>query len=109
MPAHSYMEESLTAMLAAKRLAGVAPEVNLGEHVTYMPLSSVNKVAHSGFETQNSKTGVSVAPQKGLMSSKNFKKKKMSRTPLNLKDLFHLQRPFWKKLAGCQQVCCLLI
>ena len=63
--------------LAAKRSAGVAPEVNLSEHVTSMPLSSANKAAHFGFETQRrrhqkSKTGVSVAPQKGLMSSNNF-------------------------------------
>ena len=53
MPAHRYMEEiGLAAMLATKRLAGVAPEVNLGECVAHTPLSSVNKVAHSGFETQ---------------------------------------------------------
>ena len=37
------------------------------------------KAAHSGFETQRrhhqeSKTEVSVAPQKGLVSSKNFKR-----------------------------------
>ena len=50
-------------MLDAKRSAGVAPEVNLGEHVTHMPPRRVNK---AGFETQKrhhqkSKTGVSVA------------------------------------------------
>ena len=39
-------------MLAAKRSAGVTPEVNLREHVMDMSLPSVNKVAHSGFETQ---------------------------------------------------------
>ena len=44
------------------------------------PPPSTNKAAHSGFEThrshhQKSKTGVSVAPQKGLMSSKIFFKK----------------------------------
>ena len=38
--------------LAAKKPAGVAPEVNLCEHVTCMPVPSVNKEAHSGFETQ---------------------------------------------------------
>ena len=65
MPACRYAEENgLTAMLTAKRSAGVAPEVNLREHVTCM-----NKAAHSGFETQRrhhlkSKTGVSVAPEK---------------------------------------------
>ena len=46
-----------------------------------MSLPSGNKAAHFGFETQRrrhqkSKTGVSVAPQKGLVSSKNFKFKK---------------------------------
>ena len=53
MPACRYMEEnSSVAMLAAKRSAGVTPEVNCRECVTYMPLTSVNKTAHSGFETQ---------------------------------------------------------
>ena len=34
IPGHRYMEEiSLAAMLAAKRSAGVTPEVNLMEHV----------------------------------------------------------------------------
>ena len=70
-----------TAFLATKELAGVAPEVNLREHISCMPLPSVNKAALSGFETQRrhhqkSKTGVPVAPQKGLMSSK-IKKKHM--------------------------------
>ena len=70
MPGHRYVEEiGLAAMLAAKRLPGVAPEVNLREHVTHMPPPSMNKAVHSGFETQRkhhkkSKTGVSVAPQK---------------------------------------------
>ena len=51
MPAYRYVEE--IGMLAANRLAGVAPEVNLREHVDLicMPLQSVNKAAHSGFET----------------------------------------------------------
>ena len=52
-------------------------EVNLREHITCMPLPSVNKAAHLGFETQKrhhqkSKTGESVGPQKALMSSKIF-------------------------------------
>ena len=43
-----------------------------------------NKAAHSGFETQKrhhqkSKTGVSLAPQKGLMSSQFFLKKKTTK------------------------------
>ena len=67
------------AMLAAKRLVGVAPEVNLMEYVPHMLLPIVNKADHSGFETQRrhhqkTKTGVSVAPQKGPTSSKKFKK-----------------------------------
>ena len=46
---------------------GVAPEVNLMECTSYTPLISVNKAAHSGFETQRrrhqkSTTGVLVAP-----------------------------------------------
>ena len=80
MPTHSYVEQNGSdARLAAKRLAGVTPEVNIREHVTCIPPASANKAAHSCFETQRrchqqkSKTCVSVAPQKGLMSSKkNF-------------------------------------
>ena len=54
---------------------GVAPEVNLREHVTGIPLPSVNNAAFAGFETQRRcdqkfKTGLSVAPQKGLIMSK---------------------------------------
>ena len=64
-------------MLAAKRLAGVAQEVNLWEHVT-PPLPNVNKAAHSGFETQRrchqkSKIGVSVAHKKDLCPPNNLK------------------------------------
>ena len=67
-------EIGLAVMLVAKRSAGITPEV------TCMPLPSANKAAHSGFETQSrchhkSKIGISVAPQKGLMSSINFPKK----------------------------------
>ena len=60
-------EQSLVAMLAVKRLAGVAPEMNHREHTSHTPLPCVNKAVDSGFETQTrhhqkSKTGVSVAP-----------------------------------------------
>ena len=74
MLAHRYVEENgLAAILATKRSAGVVPEVNLREYVTCMPPLSMKKVAHPGFETQRkchrkAKTGVSVAPQKELMS-----------------------------------------
>ena len=81
MPGHRYVEViSLAAMLPTMRLAGVTPELNLREFVICVPLSSVNKTAHSGFEIQEryhqkSKTGVSKAPQNGPMSSKILKKK----------------------------------
>ena len=69
------------AMLAAKRSAGVSPEVNLRECISRTPLPSANKAAHSGFETrrrhhQKSKTGVSVAPQKHVCPPKIIKKRK---------------------------------
>ena len=76
MPASRYMEEnSSVAMLATKRSAGVAQEANFRRCVTTnTPLPSANKATHSGFESQRrhyqSKTGVTVAPQKDLTSSK---------------------------------------
>ena len=75
-------EDGLAAMLAAKRSAGVALEMNVRECVTHMPLPRVNKATHSCFEMQRrhhqkSKTQVSVASQKGFMSSKFFFKKIM--------------------------------
>ena len=79
MPPHRYVEgNGSAAMLAAKRLAGVAPEVNLKEYVTCTSPPSANKASHSAFETQrrrhqNSKTGVSVAPQKDLCPPKILK------------------------------------
>ena len=81
MSVHRYVEvNGLAAMLATKRLAGVAPEVNIRECVTHMPLLSLNKASHSGFETQRrrhqkSKTVLSVARQKRFMSSKSYFKK----------------------------------
>ena len=41
-------ENSSAAMLAAKRSAGVIPEVNLREHTSYTSPLHVNKAAHSG-------------------------------------------------------------
>ena len=66
MPAYWYVEEmGSAAMLAAKRSAGVTPEMNLGECVkTYAS-------ARHYFESQSPKQGLTVAPQKGSMSSKN--------------------------------------
>ena len=57
------MEEiGSAAMLATKMSAGVAPEVNLRQSVTYTPTLIAIKSAHSGFETQRI-TGVSVVPK----------------------------------------------
>ena len=49
--------------MATKKSAGVALEVNLREHETYLPLPSTNKASYSGFETQRrchqkSRTGI---------------------------------------------------
>ena len=63
-------------MLAIKRSAGIVPELNLRECVTCMPPPSVNKATFQVLKPRGdiikSKTGLSVAPQKGLMSSKIF-------------------------------------
>ena len=70
MPAHRYVEENGSdARLAARRLAGVTPEVNIREHVTFMPQPSANKAAQGTQEVQN--RGIS-GPQKGHMSSNFF-------------------------------------
>ena len=58
------------------RSAGVAPDVNL-RNPLYVGDELYMWGIHPGFETQGrhdqeSQTGISVAPQKGLMSSKKF-------------------------------------
>ena len=65
-------------MLTSIQSAGVAPEVNLRNSLHAGDKASKQGI-HPGFETQGrhrqkSKTGVSVAPRKALMSSKNLKK-----------------------------------
>ena len=65
-------------MLAAKGSAGVAQEVNL-RHLLCTGEEAHKQKIHPGFETQGrrhkkSKSGISVAPQKGLMFSKILKK-----------------------------------
>ena len=86
MPVHRHVEEKeLPAILASNRLAGVTPKVNLMfKCVKCMPLSRINKPAHSGFETQKRHhkfiTWVSVASQKG---PKIYKKNSLS-FPLSL-------------------------
>ena len=67
-------------MLTSIQLAGVTPEVNL--RITQARKHA--KGIHPGFKTlgkhhQKSKTGVSVAPQKGLMPSKIYKKTKQNK------------------------------
>ena len=62
-------------MLTTKRSTGVAPEVNM-KNPLHAGIEAHNWGIHPGFETkgrhyQKSKTGVSVAPQKRMMSSKN--------------------------------------
>ena len=75
-------ENGLDAMLATKKPVGVAQDMNLLKqiYISHTPQPCVNKTTHSYFETQRRrhhkpKTVVSVAQQKGLMSSKLFLKK----------------------------------
>ena len=91
MLAHRYVEENgSAAMLAAKRLVGVALEVNFREHVTHMPLPSMKKAAYSDFETLKPRGDVTRNPkqgyqaQKALMSSINFKKEEKNYHNLDL-------------------------
>ena len=70
-----YVENGSGNMLTTKRSASVAPEMNIREHVMHMPLPSANKGVNSDSEIQSrhhrkSKTGLSIALQKGLMLSK---------------------------------------
>ena len=80
-------ENDLAAILAAKRSAGVTPEVNLREHVTHMIPPSVNKAAHSGFETQRD---VTRSPKQGYqwLCKKDFYppkfKKKRGTSPVTI-------------------------
>ena len=72
MPAHKYVGgNGSAAMLAAKRSAGVTPEVNLREHLTHMPLPRLPTLVlkpRGGF-TRSPKQGYQW-PTKS-MSSKN--------------------------------------
>ena len=63
-------------MLGTKKLAGVAPEVNL-KNLLHTGGEAYKWGIHPGFETtarlhQKSKRGVSEAPQRGLIYFKNF-------------------------------------
>ena len=73
-------ENSWAAMLATKRSAGVALDVNLWECVSHTPMSRANKTVHSGFETQRrhhqkSKIGISMATNKRTYVLQIFLKK----------------------------------
>ena len=63
--------KQLAAMLDIYTSRGVTPEVNIRECISCMPPQSLNKAAHSGFETQRrhhqkSKTGHKWPHKKGL-------------------------------------------
>ena len=89
-------QKGSTAMLTSIQSAGVAPEVNLRNSL-YAGEEACKRGIHPGFETQGrrhqkSKTGVSVAPPKGYMSSKNFKKSILKLMPF----LTHSLTPWWQ-------------
>ena len=68
MPADKYVEEnSLVAMLAIKRLAGVASVVNLREHLTYMLPPIMNSTAH--FQALKPRGDVNRSPKQGYQWS----------------------------------------
>ena len=67
-------------MLASKRVAGVTPEVNFRECLTFMPLASTNKAAHSALKprgdvTRSPKQGYQWPHKKDLRPPIFFKKK----------------------------------
>ena len=106
MPVHRYVEENSSApMLAAKRSVGVMLERNLGECVACMPLPSVNKSVHYGFETQRkcnqkSKTWVSVAPQKELMFPDTFFSNKGPVSTVRQRQLFRQRSVLFDAMIG---------
>ena len=71
MLVHKYVDQNgLVAMLAAKRLVGVAPEVNLRNPLHIVDEACKQEV-HPGFEIQGRhhqefKKGVSVTPRKRI-------------------------------------------
>ena len=68
-------ENGSAAMLATKRSTGVTPEVNLRKCITHILPPSMNKAAHSGFETQKSKNRGISGPTKRTDIFKSLKKK----------------------------------
>ena len=69
-------------MLATKRLARVAPEVDLGECTLHLPPQKSNKAEPTlalkprGDVTRNPKQGYQWPQKRTCVSAKNFKKKK---------------------------------
>ena len=55
-------------MLAVKRSAGIASQVNLREHISCTSLPGGNETAPEETSPEVQKTGVSVAPLKGHVS-----------------------------------------
>ena len=72
MPTHRHVEENgSAAMLAAKRSAGVVPEVNLRVSVTRTPPPNVNKATslalkHRGYVTRSQTQGYQWPHKKDL-------------------------------------------
>ena len=46
-----WMWKRMAAMVATERSAGVTPKVKFRKNVAYTTIPSLNKAAHSGFET----------------------------------------------------------
>ena len=72
-----HLDKTLSSSYLIERSACVPPDVNLGEHVTHMPLSSTNKAADSNFEThrrhhQKFKTGIYQWPHEKDICPPNF-------------------------------------
>ena len=62
-------------MLAAKRSAGIIPEVNLRECVSHMSPLSANKAAQSSFERQSPNQGFRWPHKKNLCPQKILRKR----------------------------------
>ena len=86
MLAHRYVKQNgSAAMLAAKRSAGVTLEVNLGEHLTHIPLSSANEALKPrGDVTRSPKEGYQWPHEKDLCLPKKQNKKNKTKTHLFL-------------------------
>ena len=90
-PTNAFAEIGSAAMLAAKRSAGVAPEVNFRERVMLLVHLRQVRIRQNPLWLWNPEEtspevqsrGIS-GPTKGLMSSKNLKKKKKKENDFQL-------------------------